>query len=165
MHDGALLISGDIIMAKQTFYFLETTFPQAVADANTDKTGYEISRSYLWEYIQATDSKYAKAIEGFVFDEVRHYPWNGNKAGVRIRFMNARHFEQYMKMVAEYRAWAEANKGLSFSHEVHADYDLSVSNDPYKADDETAIAPTSYEQRFEEFFDKIAQDRGFDIEG
>ena len=163
MHDGALLISGDIIMAKQTFYFLETTFPQAVADANTDKTGYEISRSYLWEYIQETDSKYAKAIEGFVFDEVRHYPWNGNKAGVRIRFMSERHFTQYTKMVKEYRAWAEANRGLVFSHEVSANLELGVEDTPYKADDETEIAPTSYEGRFIQLFEDIAESRGFDV--
>ncbi len=150
-------------MAKQTFYFLEVTFPQEIVDAYPGVDGWEIARKHLWEYIVATDSKYAKAIESFVYNEVRQYPWQGNKAAVRIRFLNERHFEQYMTMVKEYRTWLTDTYGVEFSHEVHANFELSVDEAPYKADDETTIAPISYEGRFLQMFDDIAEERGFDI--
>lgn len=150
-------------MAKQTFYFLEVTWPQEIVDAYPGVDGWEIARKHLWEYIGNTDSKYAKAVESFVYDEVRQYPWQGNKAAVRVRFMNERHFDQYMNMVSEYRTWLTDTYGVEFSHEVHAHFELSVDDTPYKADDETTIAPTSYEDRFVQMFDDIAESRGFDV--
>lgn len=143
---------------KKAYYYFEFSIPASVREAHEGNESLGIMKALLEAHIAETDSKHSKIVRDYVFGDVKHHSTESNDA-VSIEFINARHYEQYITVVEEFRTWATANHNVTFSNELHNKYPLDIENEEIE-NQEDVFLPYGVEMK-DYFFVKHPTARGF----
>lgn len=141
---------------SKAFYYFEVSIPSAVKDAYPDHSGIGALRQLLDVHITDTDSKHSKILRDYVFTDVLYHT-SAEKDAFSMEFINARHYDQYKTVVAEFRTWANANHGVEFSNEVSNTVPFDA-HDKQSADDSELTYGVAAR---EHFFEQLPASRGF----
>lgn len=98
-------------MSNKLFYYMEITIPSYEGD-NIAK-----ARELLGLHIEETGSKKSKIAKETVFAEISAHNKVGDTQAITLEFLNERNFDTYISVVAEFREWASANHGITWSYE------------------------------------------------
>ena len=98
-------------MSNKLFYYMEITIPSYEGD-NIAK-----ARELQELHIEETGSKKSKIAKETVFADISVHNKVEDTQAITLEFLNERNFDTYMSVVAEFREWASANHGVTWSYE------------------------------------------------
>lgn len=153
---------------KKRYYYAEVNIPDAVKTAHPDKNALAILRDLLIAWKEETDSKYAKALYDFIFEDVKSYDWHPtdtNKMAYCLTFINARHFENYQAYTTDFRAWLNDNHGVTYTYESTSDVPYDVADADNGNDAEVQSEQGNYftygEAKRKAILEDLPEERGF----
>ena len=155
---------------KKRYYFVEVNIPDAVKDAHPDKHPAGIMKELREAWKDATGTKYARAFNDIIYEDVKIYGWHttdANKTAYCMTFINARHFDNYQAYGADFRTWLNDNHGITYTYEVTTDVPYDVADLDNGNDAEVQSEQGNYftyaEARKKAVLEDLAVQRGFEL--
>ena len=91
-------------------------------------------------HIEETSSKKTKIAKETVFVEVAIHNKVGDTQAVTFEFLNERNFNTYITANSDYREWATANHGITWSYEKTASANFDAVGQTVETSDEGTVS-------------------------
>ena len=155
---------------KKRYYYLEINIPDAVKDARPGRDAIAIMHDLTEEYKNEVGTKYARALNDFIFGTAKHYGWHptdANRTATCVQFINARHFANYEAYTADFRQWLENNHGITYPYETYTDVPYEIADVDNGNDAEIQSEQGNYftyaQAKQKAIMEDLPEERGFVI--
>lgn len=140
---------------RKAFAYCEYVFPQDVKDLYFGLPGTAITKIYLDQFIQETESVNAKILKDDMYDDTAIYKWNGLKFAFALQFLNENLMEEWLESRADFVAWVNDTQGIKMEY-------LESGSTPKDMDTENLTEHMKFWVAKKYFFEDLPKSRGMD---